>query len=1008
MKTGHDLRTLVLLAATACTGVLFADEELSLEPEDDSPKVESRDAKARAKDRVTILRESLKRPGLSAEKKETLQLSLLKILEGDAKFDYAVELLGDTTATDRARIAACEYVSDAARVDYGIWGVVHWYNRYVEQEGWGEEKLQRWEKAFWKSAETHVKLDPKSYGAWMRIGKALLFTERWAEAEKAFAAAEALLPHEKTPKEKRTGDEVNAQKRLSVTLFYRINAVFGAGRTNEAHRMINDYFARKLPPFTGRFDDHVQWHLSSTKIFLERRELDAMDMPVYTGAKAFPNPQEVEYTENFTSVKGYDLEVNGLAADDARLRLLDIKFAKRGAPRTPGSGYKVKITVDPKTAAFKDLRDPDVFAKVKAKKRWNPKNKEGKEVREDKSPDEFRDYMEDEAYVLETTASGATIVAKTKQGALWGIVSLIQLWDREKGTIRQAKMRDWPDVEKRGYLGSWWPSCIEFTLFQKMNTVDHQTHPCRDNFFRPVNWWCEKEMARQFKDFGLDLFYGMSWITHAPQIPICYPTTLPYRISVMKKYAAADINIYYPLDDVRYPICPQDDKAYNGMARHIDGKHQTAIYEAVIKEYPNWKFVVCPPWYCGPDGRCGTLNEPRDPYLAQWSKDLDPRIEAYWTGARVKSHNFQPRMNDWVLKSYKRRPYLFQNGVGWHNLLHYTVDDIDWPGMYCKGTLDKVLKAYHLNAHTPSCAPRLSTLADALWNIGAYNAGASTPAGLQQFSGKEMYGLLRPGLGDLTYFDKYEYGAVDGRVALEDREELEKMSLNVETCWSNACAYAKANNLPIYGSYGQGVGYMRKVMSAVRNPPDYAKVYERHITGIRDVALRETSFDVEKGHAFAAPSDLVGGGVELLKRSAPDTEEWTKERGVLYRTLKRLGTGPKRSATTMKFTCDIFPPGGDYAVFLSGTTAGKPANLRLSVNGKKFFEGNPKTGTDPFKTVMKKFKIPEKLLKKENVLMIENLVPGKDVESSEGCYRISYVVVREEGDGGTGPSLELE
>lgn len=874
-------------------------------------------------------------------------------------------VLGTKPADDGEMLVAAAALCGDFNVKYGVW-TTYFQTRYCEPEKWSDAELEKVECAFWKAAELRAQRFGRSdHGPWCTLAEAYLVKERYVEAQAAYEKAIACLES--------SGRDGKA---LARSLYGRANALLGQGRAAEAKSALKAYLARKLPGFGGRYEEHIDSYSQIAVNDMEGGDLDRMRLPRFTGAKAFPEPQEAAYSDSFVAVSSYDLETRGLEAGDRRLELLDVKFTRFGAPRKKGAPFKVTVVVDPKSEAFADLADAPAF----------------------------RPYMEKEAYVLEVTERGATIEAKTRQGALWGIVSLVQLWDQEKRRIRLAKIRDWPSVETRGYLGTFWEGTLEFTLFNKMNSVCHQSHPCFGNMFRPVNWYIEAFMGRQFHDFGLELFFGNCWMTHAPQLPMCSPRTLPFRVAVCRRYAAAHIGVYYPLDDVRFPICDQDRAAYGDRIAKVDGQHQNAIFQAVVRDYPDWRFIVCPPPYMGPDGRYREV-ESRDEYLEAWHKELDPRIEAYWTGPRVKSWRFEPYHNEWVLKRYGRRPYLFQNGIYYHNLQHYTVDQIDWPSLYCAGTLDKVLKGYHLNTHTPQCTPRLSTLADALWNTAGYDARRSTERGLAQVSGERTYALLVPALEDLGYFDKYLYGDADERVDLEDRAALERRALNVETCWSNATAYAKSIDAPIYGSFGAGVGWMRRVMDRMRHPPDFAALYRAQLDDIRCIALRETSFDPDHGDVYASPVDFAGGVTELVKHAERGTKEWQKERGQLYRSVKRKGTG--HSTASLRFPSEPYPPDADYRLTLRATTDGAPANVRLAANGAAFFEGDPKTGTDPFKPVARTFTIPKALLKRDNLVTVENLVSGTDAEATEGCYRVSYAIVRPEEEDEP-PNLDLE
>ena len=926
------------------------------------------------------------------QQREEAQLRLLKMLKGDEFLDLAVELRDREDASKRMKTEVCELLCDSMRVSFGIWGT-EWYSRYCENMS--EERLARREREYFKSLSVLDGLAPKDAGRVGRYAESMLFryTEGGDKADLAKARELFRREIELCAGQAKGKDAYG----LCGAHWGELNCIFATGDTNATCRAIRDFLDRKLPESWGRGRRGYTGLAGAALKYLQQDPLDILKLPFFTDSKAFPEPQQCEYTENFAAAPAVRLETKGIARDDPRLHLLEVKYARYGIALDDKAPFTVRVEVDGATKMFDDLRDPAIFAKVREAKRFNPKREDGK-VREDKSPDEFRDYMAAEGYALEVTEKGATIRAKTRQGALWGIVSLIQMTDRNRKAVRIAKMRDWPDVEKRGFLGSWWGPTLEFALFQKMNTVDHQRHPCFENRFEPLAWYLEEEMGRQFHAFGLELFYGMCWMTHAPQIPICFPRTLPYRVKVFKRYARAHIGIYYPLDDIRFPVCDEDLKAF-GSAAAIDGKHQSAIYREVIKEFPDWRFLVCAPFYWGPTGRCGMYPEQRDPYLAQWRKDLDPGIEVYWTGPRVKSYSYEPWHNNWALEAYGRRPYMFQNGMGWHNLLGYTIDEMDWPSTYCKGTLDKTLKAYHLNAHTPVDCAKITTLGDALWNIGGYDAARAVRRGVAQLMGERMFDILQEGYEDLCYFDKYRYGDAGDNVVEEDLADLEKRVANASSAWKRATEYAKSIGSQMYGHYGQGVGYAHKVLAARRRPSNIAEKYKGLLDETASVAKNETHFDARGcGDRYLSPSDLSGGRVDLLFRTPPDSEERAKDHPRLTTALCGKDAKPVAKTTGGTFECETFPPGGDYLLCVSALDKGK-SKVRIKVNDTVIFEGAREFGRHPnFKLAT--FKIPAMAMKRNNTFSIENLGPGVDgwqMTGTEMFYgrvlRIGYVVV---------------
>ena len=860
--------------------------------------------------------------------KETIDR--MKALKGAEGVAFAKKVLKATPATnDVLRVAACERIARDTRTDFGQW-LDCYQARYVAQVP--ESELNAMRDDYLGALAELVRRRPKAISYRLDYGSALLFQKRTKDALQQYEAAVKIA-------DARPYDKAAAYWGVA-------NCLFALGRKDEMVARLEECLALKLEIRSFRGWTDYLGYMRTTLRFLRGEELDAGRLPLYTGAKAFPEAQKATYSETFRPLSAVKLELKGLKPDDARVRLLGKKYARMGIRVGRTAGYPVKVTIDKSFLSNPGLKGAPNL---------------------------------DEAYALKVGAKGATIEAAGPQGALWGIVSLIQVTDPAKKAVRECDILDWPSVAKRGYLGSWWGGCTEYTLFQKMNSVDHQRNPTFDNQFRPLNEFLMGELARQFRSFGLELFYGCCWITHAGQLPICKERTLPFRVETFKRYAKYGAGVYYPLDDVRFPVLKEDLAKY-GSARAIDAKHVSEIFRAVRKEYPDFRMVFCPPFYWGPDGRA-RYPEGRDPYLKSLAEELDPAIEVYWTGPRVKSYKFEPYQIDWYTKLIGRKPYLFQNGIGWHNLLHYTVDEIDWPKMYFDGCLTDGLAAYHLNAHTPGDCPRIASLADALWNIPAFNAERGVKRGVQQIMGEKAYDLLAPGEPAHYYFDKWRYGAADDRVLDEDFDELERKLATIETCWSNELAYARANGYPIYGDYGRGVDFARKIVGYARNPPNLAKKFRVLVSDAKELATREAKLDEKAGDIFRSPADMSGGRVFCLKRNPADADE----RGTLVRGLRPAGS--KLAAVTFSFECDPFPPEGDYRLVLS--LQGEPGSLRVSVNGTTVSESNSGISRTFSR---KEFTLPVSALKRGNTVKIENLAPGKD--EGQGTVLVAYAVLK--------------
>ena len=890
--------------------------------------------------------------------RERLQLRLLKMLKDGEFLDLAVELRDAKETSKSVQAEVCEAICDGMRVGFGIWGT-EWYQRYcLNLSG---ARLARREREYFKSLLILDGLRPEDARCVHRYADSLLYRYTVGGDKADLAKARELFRREIRLRADEAGS-ADAHG-LCGAHWGEFNCLFASGDTNATLTAVREFLARGLREPWQRNRRNYTDLMRAVGQYLGNDPLDLLGLPFHTGAKAFPEPQECTYSEEFAAVPAARIVAKGLARNDPRMRLLEVKYARRGIAIRDDAAFVIRVEVDGNADLFGDLRA----------------------------------YSAAEGYELEVTVSGATVRAKTRQGALWGIVSLIQLTEPVRKAVRVAKIRDWPDVEKRGYLGSWWAPTLEYTLFQKMNTVDHQRHPCFENRFEPLSWHLEREMGRQFHDFGLELFYGMNWISHAPQIPIAFPRTLPYRVEVCKRYAREHIGVYYPLDDIRFPVCDEDLAAF-GSAAAIDGRHQSEIYREVTKEFPDWRFVVCAPFYWGPDGRCNMYPEGRDDYLAQWRKDLAPGIEVYWSGPRVKSYSFERRHADWVLESYGRRPYLFQNGMGWHNLLGYTIDAMDWPSTYFKGFLDTVLRGYHLNATTPTDCAKIATLGDALWNLGKYDARRAARRGTAQLMGERMFDILSGGYEDLCYFDKYRYGDAGDNVVEEDLADLERRVANIDRAWAAANAYAKETGTQVYGHYGSGVGYAHKVLEARRHPPDLAAKYAKLLEESAAIARNETHYDANRGDVYLSPVKLRGGRLDPFYKTDPRTKEREKDHPRLTRALCGKTAQPVARTVTGSFPCETFPPEGDSLLCVNALDRAK-SKVRIRVNDEVIFEGEREFGLHPqFKLVT--FRIPAKVLKRGNSFSIENLGPGVDGWQMTGTelhygrsLRLAYVVV---------------
>ncbi|MGN0833239.1 MAG: beta-N-acetylglucosaminidase domain-containing protein, partial [Kiritimatiellia bacterium] len=395
----------------------------------------------------------------------------------------------------------------------------------------------------------------------------------------------------------------------------------------------------------------------------------------------------------------------------------------------------------------------------------------------------------------------------------------------------------------------------------------------------------------------------------------------------------------------------------------IDADFVTRVYRAVRKDYPDFKMVFCPPYYYGPYSG-PKYPDDRDTYLKSLAEKLDPDIGVYWTGPHVKSRDKRPDQVEWFAKITGRKPCIFQNATGPHNLVSYIVDETDWNGWHYPGFFENDITAFHKNAHTPRECPQTATLADCLWNVKGYDRARSIRRGVAQLLGDEMFDLLNAVLPSLAYFDKYRRGALTAEIFHEQPDELDAKIATAEAAWRRALEVNPA--VAQYGMWELGVKWAKDVAKGARNPPDLLSRYRRQTAECRAFAEAEVGVDTARGDLFYAPTDLRGGGLFGIVRDGP--EHCTETR---FATCLR-GAQTDASACTFQFECDPFPSSGPYELFLCGLDDELPAKVtvRLSVNGTTFFEGDPGfVNSAAFKVV--RFTVPFAALRRYNEIRIE-------------------------------------
>ncbi|NLB56372.1 MAG: hypothetical protein GX811_11530, partial [Lentisphaerae bacterium] len=274
-----------------------------------------------------------------------------------------------------------------------------------------------------------------------------------------------------------------------------------------------------LPPPTRHRSNPVR----EARFFINMVEPDfnALDMPVYTGGNIFPVPQKVDYSNAFIPLTSVSIVLGSDIKDsDIRVRLLKSKLEYFGVKVEEGAPFKITINAD------NTLKAPE----------------------------------KPQGYALKVTRTDAIINGFDSQGTLWGIVSFIQLIDRTANPkIRMAKVEDYPITLLRGFYHAAWDHSLELSIFSKMNIICSQNGPQIYNHnpanpITPLQWAITKAQSQLYSEFGLRHYYGLfSWTMFYP-VPLSSERTFDLQLDICMKIAEDGGHVYYPYDDMRFPV----------------------------------------------------------------------------------------------------------------------------------------------------------------------------------------------------------------------------------------------------------------------------------------------------------------------------------------------------------------------------------------------------------------------------------------------------------------------
>ena len=770
----------------------------------------------------------------------------------------------------------------------------------------------------------------------------LIYREKWDEALEV--APKAIAHYEELGRQKkRFGWD---QVAYGYAYMNWADALMGKGLVDEARAKLDEVIAADIK-WAGYYNGGRARYPNPTgevrdmRFWFDPNHMDALKLPRGNEGVAFPEPQVAKYLDKYAKAEAIDLYLDGVDVHDARVKLLAFKLKRRGFRLNGGDGrgkgYALTIALD---GACKVDRP--------------------------------------EGYTLEATAKGCEIRARDKQGVLWGIVSFLQILDKEGKRMRLCSIEDWPASPKRGFFGRPWGSTLEYAVFNKLNYVTLK--PCYLSLagYTPLNLHRAKTQAKEFNDLGLTLYYGFMNMTMDVAWPLCWNVNLARMIEDAKTWASCGVGIYYPYDDARYwesTTWTEEDRASGLKPSDTDAKFIAKLYTAVKAEYPDFKMQFCPPFYWGPNAG-HPYPDNREKYLKSIAEHLPKEIDVIWTGERVGSHKKEEGAVKWYSNLIGREPSLFQNKTGPHNYLSYIADATRWQDWYYDGFVDRDMRSIQKNSDTPQECPQIATLADYCWNPKAYDEYRSIKRGLDNYAGPGLYELLKPARDILAHFDRYKYGNINLHYIWEDREQIQKDLEFVKETTKKAKELVGEDFFNTMGAWGGGVGFMEKVVRETLKRPTFEEIrkkQEPYVRNVIDFATTNSSYNAKSDKLLWAldfrPIDFCYHPNKNWG-SIPESRIYAEFGGwevgtATFKLAKRETTGERKLIISVKTT---WP------------------KMKIELNGKLIHEGMFKGYHWSKNSYTHEFPIPAGTLKAgDNELVIRN---------DSAAVNLCYVIIR--------------
>ena len=711
---------------------------------------------------------------------------------------------------------------------------------------------------------------------------------------------------------------------------------------------------------------------------------DPYMMPYYTG-KIIPTPRVVEYKNKNISLANTAIILNEIEEGDPRLKYLLERITRYG-----GKYEFVEVANAEHTCIIK-INDERLNAP------------------------QAQDYPQ--GYVISSNGNTISIKGSDFQGLLWAISSLNQMISNKDGKsfVSAVNVTDYPESLHRGFLAkaeiSKDPKVIShFMVAYKLNLVDFRAEiagdkehhddwrlPRTDAFKKRV-----KGLGERLTPLGFDWYAGARFLGcgSIPQINISKGEdfNIIYN-NFAEPIAKAGGYLSVQFDDTRFQL-HEDDKVTFGTAAKADKKLITSLYNNLTNINPNIRIAFTPPFYWGPIAPDVYLYESRDAYLNMVGT-LPNAIDVYWTGPRVRSSVVLPEHVRWEVDRIKRKPLVFQNGIGSPHAFgyHYITDPLEslnkW---YYKGYLKDDIKTYMLNGGNFNTSGALVSIADWTWNPKKFNAKSSIKEGVKKLTGVDAYPILENINKELSKFDDY-LGVITFKAILNSDLFLTPIinlrALNTKLnnlkngksieFWTNINAFY-INKVETFARRVYTISKKDPIINQIKDRDD---VSEAMYFAIKDTKEEDNLNYNLDDDILIKPADFDGGLKSIYGYSKGNIS--LEERPTAYITGK--GTGYSQMNATFKVGKDSLL--GMYQLIISGADDFLEAKcpIKITLNNNVIFKGK-----NPFsnqKWNIQTAKIPASYLNtnnEENVLSISNTSPEGNFDAPP-AFMLNYVVL---------------